>query len=111
MGNRDSPIVYICSPYSGDVERNTPAARRYSRYATEQGCVALAPHLLLPQYISEETERGLALGAGLRLLDMCQELWACGDRISEGMKREIEHAHATGIPVRYVKEGDTNVCD
>ena len=111
MGNKDSPIVYICSPYSGDVERNTLAARRYSRYATEQGYVALAPHLLLPQYISEETERDLALNAGLRLLDMCQELWVCGDRISEGMKREIEYAHATGIPVRYVKEGDTNVCD
>ena len=111
MGNRDSPIVYICSPYSGDVERNTLTARRYSRYATEQGYVALAPHLLLPQYISEETERDLALNAGLRLLDMCQELWVCGDRISEGMKHEIEHAHATGIPVRYVKEGDTNVCD
>ena len=111
MGNRDSPIVYICSPYSGDVEHNTLTARRYSRYATEQGCVALAPQLLLPQYISEETERDLALSAGLRLLDMCQELWVCGDRISEGMKREIEHAHATGNPVRYVKEGDTNVCD
>mgnify|MGYP000897561106 FL=1 len=25
------PIVYICSPYSGDVEKNVNAARRYSR--------------------------------------------------------------------------------
>ena len=24
------PIVYICSPYAGDVENNTAAARRYS---------------------------------------------------------------------------------
>ena len=109
--NRDSPVVYICSRYSGNIERNTDLARRYSRLAVERGYVPLTPHLLLPQFLSEETERGLALGAGLRLLDMCQELWVCGDRISEGMKREIEHAHATGIPVRYVKEGDTNVCD
>ena len=26
--NKDSPVVYICSPYSGDVERNTEMARR-----------------------------------------------------------------------------------
>ena len=31
------PIVYICSPYSGDVDANATAARRYSRFAVEQG--------------------------------------------------------------------------
>ena len=35
--NKDSPVVYICSPYSGDVERNTEMARRYSRYAIDNG--------------------------------------------------------------------------
>ena len=109
MGNRDSPIVYICSPYSGDVERNTLAARRYSRHATELGYVALAPHLLLPQYISEETERELAISIGLHLLSLCQEIWVCGDRVSDGMKREIENARMAGIPVRYVKEDEVHV--
>ena len=33
--NRDSPVVYICSRYSGDVERNTELARQYSRLAVE----------------------------------------------------------------------------
>ena len=27
------PIVYICSPYSGDVEHNVKAAQGYSRHA------------------------------------------------------------------------------
>ena len=40
------PIVYICSPYSGDVDANTAAARRYSRFAVEQGYIPIAPHLL-----------------------------------------------------------------
>ena len=30
------PIVYICSPYSGDVEANVAAARRYSRFAVDK---------------------------------------------------------------------------
>lgn len=32
------PIVYICSPFSGDVEGNVANARRYSRFAVDKGC-------------------------------------------------------------------------
>ena len=109
--NKDSPIAYICSPYSGDTERNAEAARRYSRYATDQGYIALAPHLLLPQYMSEETERELAISTDLRLLGLCQEIWVFGDTVSEGMRREIAHAETAGIPVRYVKEEELDVRD
>lgn len=27
------PMVYVCSPYSGDIERNTANVRMYSRFA------------------------------------------------------------------------------
>lgn len=27
------PMVYVCSPYSGDIEKNTANARMYSRFA------------------------------------------------------------------------------
>ena len=30
------PIVYICSPYSGDTERNIKNAKRYSRFAVNK---------------------------------------------------------------------------
>ena len=40
------PIVYICSPYAGDIETNTAAARRYCRFAVEAGYIPIAPHLL-----------------------------------------------------------------
>ena len=33
------PIVYICSPFSGDVETNVANARRYSRYAVDKGYI------------------------------------------------------------------------
>lgn len=29
------PIVYICSPYAGDVEKNVAAAQSYSRFAVD----------------------------------------------------------------------------
>ena len=34
------PIVYICSPYSGDVEHNVKAAQGYSRHAVDKGSAA-----------------------------------------------------------------------
>ena len=107
--NRDSPVVYICSRYSGDVKRNTEMARRCCRCAVDQGCIPLAPHLLLPQFLSEETERDLAISIDLRFLSLCQELWVCGNEPSEGMRRELEQATLAGMPVRFVKEEDINV--
>ena len=102
MKNRDSPFVYICSPYSGDIAGNTERARRYCRFAFENGKIPIAPHIYLPQFMAEETEREAALATGFRFLDICAEIWGCGDRISEGMEREIAHAESAGIPVRYI---------
>ncbi len=100
------PLAYICCPYSGDVESNTKAARCYARFAAEQGCVPLAVTLMLPQFIDEATERELALRIGEEILSHCDELWVCGDHISEGMASEISSAEQRGIRVRYFNEED-----
>lgn len=107
--NKGSPIVYICSPYSGDTTQNTEMACRYSRFAVDQGYVPITPHLYLPLFISEEEERELAIATCLRMMDVCSELWVCGDRISDGMRREMAHAADIGIPIWNVKEEDINV--
>lgn len=109
--NKDSPIVYICSPYSGDVTHNIEMACRYSRFAVDEGCVPITPHLWLPLFISEVEERELAMSVGLRLMDKCSELWVCGDRISDGMRREMAYAADNGILIRHVKEEEINVCN
>ena len=104
MSCRDSPIVYVCSPYSGDVEKNTEMAKQYCRYALGRGVIPFAPHLYLPAFISEETERELAVSIDLKFLEMCRELWVFGDTVSSGMQREIERAGELGLPVKYIKE-------
>ena len=111
MKNKDSPVVYICSRYRGDIAHNMAMARRYSRYAADRGCVPLTPHLWLSQFLSEETELELAISMDLKLLERCDELWVCGDEISEGMAMEIAHADETGIPVRHITEEDIYVRD
>ena len=81
-------------------------ARRYSRFAVTEGYLPLAPHLLFPQFMddSDEDEREVGIHMGLVLLTKCMELWVFGDKITEGMRREIKRAKWRNIPVRYFTE-------
>ncbi len=98
------PLVYICSPYSGDPPGNTEKAKRYSRFAVDQGAIPIAPHLLLPQYMDEETERDLAVLMDKVILDRCKELWVFGNFISAGMQEEIQRARKRRMKIRRFNE-------
>ena len=98
------PLVYICSPYSGNTEFNANNARIYSRFAVAKGAIPLAPHLLFPQFMSEEHERSLALFMGSVLLGKCKEVWVFGDTMSEGMNLETAKAKKMGKVIRYFNE-------
>ncbi|WP_018659207.1 DUF4406 domain-containing protein [Allofustis seminis] len=95
-------LVYIASPFRGDIETNIKIARKYSRYAMEEGSVPLAPHLLFPQFMDEESERDLALALNIEVLKACKEIWVCGAFTTEGMAFEIKKAKELGIPIREV---------
>ncbi len=95
------PLIFICSPYRGDVEANKENARRYSRFAFEQGGIPFAPHLLFTQFLNDDNpaERDAGLCLGLELLSRCDALWAFGNP-TMGMAMEIQEAKRLGIPVR-----------
>ena len=97
------PLIYVCSPYSGDIEHNISRARGYCRYVISKGGIPIASHLLFPQFLDEmdREERELGLSFALILVCKCHEIWVFGDRVSEGMAREIKKAKDWGIPVRF----------
>ena len=96
------PLVYICSPYAGDVDGNVENARRYSRFACDRGCIPVTPHLLYPQFLDDGNaeDRRLGLFFGIVLLTKCEELWVFGKRLSPGMIREVAKAKGRGMPIR-----------
>ena len=100
------PLVYICSPFAGDEERNMGKARRYSRFAVRQACIPVAPHLLFPQFMDDSVpaERSISLFMGMVLLGKCEQVWVFGSTISAGMAAEIEKAEKKKIPIRYFTE-------
>jgi len=97
-------LVYIASPYAGDIEYNTGMAREYCRYATEQGVVPVGVHLLFPQFMDEHNpaERAWACEMGLEVLARCDEVWVFGSHISSGMAAEIAEAERLGMDIQYI---------
>ena len=99
-------LIYVASPYAGDIKQNTAFARKACRHVMNEGHAFFAPHLLYPQLLDDSNpqERQAGLDMGLAMLPRCDELWCYGDRISYGMHLEIEEAVRLGIPVRRVME-------
>lgn len=102
------PLVYICSPYAGDVDKNVKAAQGYSRFAVDKGFIPIAPHLLFPQFLNDADpdERELGMSFGNALMDQCRELWVCGDYLSSGMETEFDRASAKGMTIKFICEED-----
>ena len=105
-------LVYIASPYAGDVKENILAAQNACRYAMAQGAVPIAVHLMYPQFLDDSSpgDREVGLQMGIRVLKVCDELWLCGDRISAGMQRELKAAVQLGIPVRRISCQELKDC-
>ena len=97
----ERPLIFICSPYRGDVETNMKNARRYCRFAFEHGGIPFAPHLLFTQFLDDGSpaERRAGICLGVELLKRCDALWAFGQP-TDGMALEIREAAQHGVPVR-----------
>ena len=99
-------LIYVASPYAGEIEKNTEFAKRACRHAMSEGHAFFAPHLLYPALLddSKPRERQLGIDMGITMLAHCDELWCYGEQISYGMHLEIREAAHLGIPVRRVRE-------
>ncbi len=104
--------IFVCSPFAGDIARNTAVAVRMCRHVLAAGHVPFAAHLLYPRMLREEdpAEREQGLRCGHTFLAVCDEIWVLrrgyeGD-ISAGMAREIAQAIEFGIPVVEVSEAE-----
>lgn len=97
------PLVYICSPFSGDIEGNKQKAAEFAYFAYKQGCIPLTPHLLFP-FMNDESreERALALRMDIILMGKCQEVWVLFENgITLGMAAEIDKATRRHQTIRY----------
>lgn len=103
---RYRPLVYVCSPYAGNIAENSKKARVYSRYVSDIGCIPMAPHLLFPQFLDDsiKEERKLGMFYGNVIMGICRKVWVFGNTITRGMQSEIDRAKCKGYELRYFDE-------
>ena len=105
MGNN---LLYVCSPYRGEIRRNKEYARELTRAAINSGFAPVTVHLYLTEVLddSKPQERSRGMAAGQDILKQCSYI-LLGEKygISEGMKEEIMLAALKGLAMLYEKDG------
>ena len=99
-------IIYVASPYAGDIKKNTKFAINACRFVVKQGLAFFCPHLLYPNILNEHDpmQRQLGMEMGIAMMKNCDELWCFGEQISYGMMAEIEEAQNLSLPIRRVMQ-------
>ena len=99
-------LVFICSPFRGDIETNLARVKRYCYFAHTQGAAPIAPHLHNPQFMDDNIpqERQAGIAIGLEYLRRAEELWCFGDQLTEGMELELQAAQSLKLPIQYYSE-------
>lgn len=107
LGRRLRPVislerVYVCHPEAVDPRVTTRRVRRICRRLVANGQVPIAPQLYLPTFLEPE-EHALALALRFELVGVSHELRVYGHTMTSEMRREIDHATAIGLPVRFME--------
>lgn len=96
-------LVFICSPYRGDREKNTERVKRYCWHAAIEQKIPIAPHLYFTQFLLDDScvERHEGMRMGLDLLRRCSEMRIYCTELTEGMIGEIKEARNQNIRMRF----------
>lgn len=103
---RKTKMVFICSPYRGDVRGNVARAKEYARFAALSGYSPVVPHLTFTRFLDDTKadERILGIELGIAQMRKCEEMWIFGTKITSGMEYEIGKAKGMNIVARMFDE-------
>lgn len=103
--------VYIAHPIAGDVKENLTRIAQIVKLInmTDDKIVPIVPYyvncIALDDTDPKQRERGMKNNAHILRSGIVKELWLFGDKISGGMRSEIEICKSMGIPVISQSKG------
>lgn len=109
-------LIFVCSPYrptSTDpkiakyqLDYNIQVAKSVCKSIAQSGNIPYAPHLFAPHFLNDDDskEREMGINIGLYMLEKADVVFVVGNRISEGMKAEIDYAEKHNKKIRYMPE-------
>jgi hypothetical protein len=92
-------IIYVAHPLGDGPDRqaNCMRAAKWVAWAAEQGVAPVCTWIVLAS-VWDEAKRDEGLAIDCALIERCDEVWACGPRVSPGMNVGLTHAKKHGIP-------------
>ena len=101
--------VFIGHPISGDIKGNVEKVLKICSELHTKDIIPVAPYLISLQYLDdkivEDRELGMEANHECFHRRYVDELWLFGDRISDGMKKEILLAKEMNMPIIPKTEG------
>jgi hypothetical protein len=101
--------VFIGHPIGGNIKDNAEKVLKICADVHNKDTIPVAPYLISLQYLNDEIieDRKLGMEANHECFHRryVDELWLFGDRISDGMKKEILLAKEMSIPIVPKTEG------
>lgn len=107
-------VVYICAPYrplskdpeqaAAELKENIRNTRMACTLVSIMNEMPVSSALMYPQFLNDDDpiDRKKGIDYGIRLLESSDELWIVGDRITAGMRQEIDAAKELQIPIRLM---------
>lgn len=96
-------LVFVCSPYRGNVALNTAMALEYCRQVAAEGNVPFAPHLFFTLFLDDNDpkQREAGLRMSLFMLALCDviNVYRPLHLATDGMRREIREAERLNMPI------------
>lgn len=99
-------LIYVCSPYRGDVKNNKEKAKEFAKKVLKEGHLPICVHVFLNEVSGMSERNGQRIDLlilGRQYVEVCDEVWVFGNKATEGMKGEIKIANKRGIKVRWFK--------
>jgi len=96
-------VVYLAHPVSGDVAANLARARRWLRWIYDNFDVAVVADWIVCCEVLDDSNpahRAHGLAMDRTLVEICDEFWTVGGRVSTGMQSEERIALAANVIVR-----------
>jgi len=102
---KEKLMVYIAHPVSGDISGNIDRVKDICEeiHKNSPNIIPLAPYIVpllyLDDNIPEERRLGIEANKAMFRRGGFDELWLYGDKVSGGMREEVELCVELGVPV------------
>ena len=97
----EKPTEQLPTVFTAQSKRHFYCRDHLCEFVLSEGAIPVNPFRLFEWFVGDRVDRNLVRQANNNLIRVCDELWAFGQTVADGVLFEIIYARHLGKPVRY----------